>query len=129
MATPIQHDPQQFIDSMVEGLSKMLGGREAALAFLPQVMAPFLEDAKRLLPELRLAVSLRDKDAMEKKAHTLKGKSGMMGIDSLFELFKEFVDLVRADEIEQAVRRLPAIEAEYLFVSQTIQTFIEEQNS
>ena len=56
----------------------------------------------------------------------LKGKTGMIGIHNLHHLCAEFVNLVRADDLQQASQLFSLIESEYEVVSEALHTYIHE---
>ena len=46
-------------------------------------------------------------------AHTLKGVSANLGLNSIFRICAEIVDNIRADEPKKAMELLPALDMEY----------------
>ena len=100
----------------------MLKRVDGDLELLKEVTGLFLEDAPRLITDVRHAISRSDGEALERAAHTLKGSIGNFGVRLAceaalgLEQMGRNGDFARANEVfaqleQQVALLIPALEA------------------
>ncbi len=92
------------VDSALE---RFMGNDNLLIKFLKKFAAD--ENYEKLVK----AVEQKDREAALAASHTLKGISGNLAMDRLFELCKTQVDLYRADKPDEADALISEITAEY----------------
>jgi CheY-like chemotaxis protein len=91
---------------------------------LKEIVGLFLDDAPRLIAELREAIGCGDSQRVRRVAHTIKNSVGYFGIKSTFELALTLENMGRADDLSGAdpawqvlraeIERLHPILSEYV---------------
>jgi CheY-like chemotaxis protein/anti-sigma regulatory factor (Ser/Thr protein kinase) len=69
---------------------------------LQEVVGLFLDDAPRLLSEVRAAVTRRDAPVLERTAHTLKGCVGNFGAKKVFDMARRLEEIGRGGDLSHA---------------------------
>lgn len=85
---------------------------------LSQLMTMFLEG--KSFTELKTALENNDCKAAFAAAHSLKGSSGMLGMDRLFAVVSEMTECLRGGSIEPAKAMFPLAKREYLALTELI---------
>ena len=76
---------QHFVEGILEKIRAKVGlGEDIA----KRLLATFLESVKETLPQLQEAVALKDAKKVYETAHKLKGASGALYIESIYEIMK-----------------------------------------
>lgn len=96
-------------------LERTAGDRE----LLSQLMTMFLED--KSFAELKAALENNDCKAAFAAAHSLKGGSGMLGMNGLFAVVSEITEYLRGGSIEPAKAMFPLAKREYLAIVELIE--------
>ncbi|MFQ5814381.1 MAG: Hpt domain-containing protein [Anaerolineae bacterium] len=86
---------------------------EDGAELVAELIDTFVEDASRLLADMREAVAREDADALERAAHGLKGSSATLAALGLSDLCQELEDMGRAGTLEGAVEIVAQVETEY----------------
>ncbi|HID64148.1 MAG TPA: response regulator, partial [Anaerolineae bacterium] len=93
--------------TVLEEFRSMMG--EAA----PELIALFLDDALKLLVDLRETVAQGDAEGLQRAAHTLKSSGATLGAMTLSALCRELETMGRAGTLEGAAEKVAQVEAEY----------------
>jgi len=93
----------------------------------PALIEIFMEDATRLLGEMRAAVEQGEAEKLERAAHALKGSSATLGAEPLSALCQELEAMGRAGALDGAAARLAQAEAEYERVRVALETMNDER--
>ncbi len=97
------------IDLKVFGeLREMSGGD-----FINELLDTFLEDAPRLIEQLKSALAAMDTDSFRRAAHSLKSNAATFGAQHLSELAKELETLGKESRLGDTGDRLGALETSY----------------
>jgi HPt (histidine-containing phosphotransfer) domain-containing protein len=91
--------------STFEELKQMSGAD-----FIGELVDTYLEDAPRLVREMRDALSAGDADAFRRAAHSLKSNSATFGAMHLSGLAKDLELLAKENNLEAAANQLPALQ-------------------
>ncbi len=105
------NDLGQFYDAVGANADEVIGrlGGDPTLAM--HFLAKFQEDSS--FRALCAALDGGDVETAFRAAHTLKGVCANLGLQTLFSKASDVTELLRAGEMENAKRALPALEAEY----------------
>ena len=87
-------------------------GEEAGVDLLAQLAEAFTLESTEALETLEAAVAEKNADTMGRAAHKLKGSAGNFGAKPLQSLCLELEKLARAQQIEAASIRIPAVRHE-----------------
>jgi HPt (histidine-containing phosphotransfer) domain-containing protein len=90
-----------------------------------ELIAVFLDDALKLLADLREAVDQGDSEGLERAAHTLKSSSASLGAMTLSALCKELEAMGRAGTLEGTAAKVAQVEVEY----ERVKAALEEQTA
>ena len=97
------------IDSFVfESLKQMVG-----TDFIGELVATFLEDAPRMLEELRTSLAANDVETFRRAAHSMKTNAATFGATELAELAKALEMLGRSDNLREVGNLLEVLEEAY----------------
>ena len=80
----------------------------------------FLSDGS--FANLKSALAAGDRDTAFRAAHTLKGVSGTLGFQRLYEKATSVTELLRGGAVDAAKTALPALETEYSLVMEALKT-------
>ncbi len=78
--------------------------------FINELIDTFLEDAPKLLAELKTARAAGEADSFRRAAHSLKSNAATFGADSLSQLAKELESLGRENRLSETGDQLEALE-------------------
>lgn len=92
-----------------------LGGNEALVVCF---VTKFLSDNS--LSSLRSALECGDSEAALRAAHTLKGVSGTLSFQRLYERVSSVTELLRSGALDAARTAFPALEKEYSLVIEAL---------
>ena len=96
-----------------ETLDAILELAEGEGSVLLELLQSFLNDAKELSEEINSAVHDLDWERLEFNVHTLKGLSGTIGANPLFEVCKELHNDLKSGNIKTAVSLANAVSIKY----------------
>jgi len=80
---------------------------------LKEVIEIFLEDSPNLMAALRSAILVRDAEAMEKAAHTLKGAAANISAKRLQQFSQAMQELIKKGRDSQLERFFSDMETQY----------------
>lgn len=106
----------------IDSLIKRLGDGEKMIG---KLFAIFLKD--KSFSDLTAAIAGDDHDKAVAASHTLKGMCGNMSLTELFKLFKEQVNLMRADKWDEAYQMMGNITEKYENAKQKIQLWLDNE--
>lgn len=106
----------------IDSLIKRLGDGEKMIG---KLFAIFLKD--KSFSDLTAAIADDDHDKAVAASHTLKGMCGNMSLTELFKLFKEQVNLMRADKWDEAYQMMGNITEKYENAKQKIQLWLDNE--
>lgn len=110
---------QHTIDrSALDQLLETVGGDES---FLAELIQTFLEEAPRMLAEIRQALGEQDAEHLRRAAHSLKSNAAQFGAGQLQALSLQIEQLGKADDLDRAAPLIGKAEAEF----QTVRTALE----
>jgi signal transduction histidine kinase/DNA-binding response OmpR family regulator/HPt (histidine-containing phosphotransfer) domain-containing protein len=127
--------------SLPEAASAAPGPRDPAIAatlralsggdsqFLAELIETFLEDAPKLLRQLRDAVGTGDASTVRLVAHGLKSNGAEFGALAFSELCKDLEARGRAGQLDGAAALLAQIEAAYDHVEAELQAALEQSRA
>jgi len=78
--------------------------------FIDELVDTFLEDAPKLVAEMKSSLQADDADTFRRAAHSLKSNSATFGATRLAELSRELEVMGREHRLSEAAPRLPALE-------------------
>ena len=78
--------------------------------FIDELVDTFLEDAPKLLKDMKAALQANDADAFRRAAHTLKSNSATFGADHLSALARDMELLAKEHRLPEAESRLQPLE-------------------
>ena len=90
-----------------------------------ELIAVFLDDALKLLADLREAADQGDPERLQRAAHTLKSSSASLGAMTLSALCKELEAMGRAGTLKGTAERVAQVEAEY----ERVKAVLEDQTA
>ena len=90
---------------------------------LEELLDTYLDDTPRQLALLRTAVDSDDIPAINSIAHTLKGSSGNLGINGVYQLCSALEQEARSGAVADAMGSLKAIEGEFEKASEALTAF------
>ena len=108
-------NPQQALDNC-----------DGDASFLPVLLAAFCDDAPRLLATLRDGIAAGDEAAITMAAHTLKGTSLSIAAPQLASHCRLMETAAREGRLEDVRNALPALEACYQTLLQTLQPHLAQ---
>ena len=85
---------------------KVMSGED----FIGELIDTFLEDAPRLVDEMKSALTADDADTFRRAAHSLKSNSATFGANHLAELARELEMLGKEHRLAEAQSRLLPLE-------------------
>lgn len=78
--------------------------------FIGELVDTFLEDAPRLIHQMRAALDARDAESFRRAAHSLKSNSATFGANRLAALAKEMEMLGKENHLADASGRMESLE-------------------
>jgi HPt (histidine-containing phosphotransfer) domain-containing protein len=97
--------------------------------FLTELMDTFLEDAPRLLADIRQAVEHRDAAGLYLAAHSLKSNSTDFGAIVLSSLCRELEEMGKTNTLDKAAETAARAEVEYEQVKTALEAARRELSS
>jgi len=94
----------------LDNLREMVGGD---VEFMIELMNTFLEDAPRMLTDMRQALESGDAKLLRRAAHSLKSNSAEFGAMTLSEVCRELEELSKDGSIEGAEELIKRAETEF----------------
>lgn len=101
-----------IIDQAIFDELKQMSGAD----FINELIDTFLEDAPKIIEEIRSALSSNNADSFRRAAHSLKSNAATFGASQLAALAKELEMLGKENKINEAGDRLKALEEAYTSV-------------
>jgi HPt (histidine-containing phosphotransfer) domain-containing protein len=98
-------------------LLEITGGDET---FLDELLDTFLQDAEDQLASLRAAVAAGSTEDLVRPAHSLKSNAANVGANELAELCRALEADARSGVVEDAARRVEAVEAAFAAVREAL---------
>jgi CheY-like chemotaxis protein len=121
-----------FVPSPAAPLRARRLDRQAILArvegdtdLLKEVTNLFLEDAPRLMAEIKCSVEQKDAQALARTAHALKGSIGNFGAAAAFDATLQLETMGRRNELEGASEMFERLQKEINEVLPELQTLIQ----
>jgi len=102
-------------------LENLLGLVEGSTDFLAQLIDTFLEDAPRMLKEMRRATQVGGAAILRREAHSLKSNSADCGATTLSTLCRELEMMGEPATLEGAIEKIGQAEAEYERVKKALE--------
>ena len=78
--------------------------------FIDELVDTFLEDAPKLITEMKTALQAGDAESFRRAAHSLKSNSATFGAMRLSGMAKDLEMLGRENKLAEAESRLPEVE-------------------
>jgi HPt (histidine-containing phosphotransfer) domain-containing protein len=94
------------IDQATFGELKQMSGE----GFINELIDTFLDDAPRMMQDLKSALEANDTDSFRRAAHSLKSNAATFGAGRLAELAKELESLGREHRLTETGDRLNLLE-------------------
>lgn len=107
--------PSELDMSTFEELKQMSGAD-----FIDELVDTFLEDAPKLLTELRTSLGAHDAESFRRAAHSLKSNAATFGANHLSALAKELELLGKEGKLDEAGNQLKTVEATYQLVAREL---------
>ncbi len=95
-----------------EGLKQMSGSD-----FIGELVDTFLDEAPRLIEELRAALRVGDSEAFRRAAHSLKSNGATFGAGRLSQQARELEMIGKENRLDEAAGRIEALERTYATVA------------
>ena len=111
-------DPGRINPQALNNIRALSGGE----ALLARVIIAWLDEAPLTLAALREAVARKDADVVQAQAHKFKSSNANLGAEHLADLCLQLELLGREGQVDNTVRRLVEIEAEYEHVARVLNT-------
>jgi HPt (histidine-containing phosphotransfer) domain-containing protein len=112
--------PSPILDpAAIDNLREMTGGDAG---FVAELINTFLQDAPRLLAEMRQAVEHGDAVVLRRTAHSLKSHSAQFGALHFSNLCRELEGVGKAGTVEGAAERVTQAEKMYEAVRVALET-------
>lgn len=78
--------------------------------FVDELVETYLDDAPRLLEELKSSLEAQDAETFRRAAHSLKSSSATFGASRLSGLARELEMLAKDQKLSEAASMLPGVE-------------------
>ena len=101
--------PNSEIDLTTFDELKQMSGAD----FINELVDTFLEDAPKLIDQLKTALAAKETDSFRRAAHSLKSNAATFGARRLSELAKELEMLGKEGKLADTGDRLHALEQAY----------------
>ena len=88
--------------------------------FIDELVDTFLEDAPKLINEMKTALEIKDAGTFRRAAHSLKSNSATFGATRLSALAKEMELLARENKLEEAGSRLASLQEAFQIVPEEL---------
>lgn len=107
----------------IENLREMVGGD---VEFMIELIDVFLDDAPRMLSDMRRALESEDAAVLHRAAHSLKSNSAEFGAMTLSDLCREIEALSKADTVDGTDELVGRAEVEYAQVKTALEELRRE---
>ena len=101
--------PNSEIDLTTFDELKQMSGED----FINELLDTFLDDAPKLIDELKSALAAKDADSFRRAAHSLKSNAATFGAQRLSDLAKQLEMLGKENKLAETGDRLDALEQAY----------------
>ncbi len=101
--------PTTEIDTTVFEELKQMSGTD----FINELVDTFLDDAPKLLAELRAGLQSNSADPFRRAAHSLKSNSATFGAKHLSELARELEMMGKENKLQEVGNRIASLEETY----------------
>ena len=115
--------PEEIISTMREWLSETLG--DAVELMLPELASMFLEDAPEMLKNMHAAITSQNAIEIKNFAHTLKGSSASMGLQTFAAHCQEIETMAKTGDLSQSKLKFSHIVNEYKQVKYALEQLVE----
>ncbi len=78
-----------------------------------ELLELYVETTTSDLAELKEAIEAKDARLVHEKAHSIKGSSGNLGLDEMYELAKEIDDRARGNSLDGLNEMIQALEEKF----------------
>ena len=78
-----------------------------------ELLELYVETTTSDLAELKEAIEAKDARLVHEKAHSIKGSSGNLGLDEMYELAKEIDDRARGNSLDGLNEMIQALEKKF----------------
>lgn len=107
-------EQKEYLESLGIAVDEALGRFMNNEALFMKIIKKFPSDPN--FSQLKAALAAGDVNAAYTAAHTLKGVAGNLSIKTLFEKTSDVVEELRAENLQGAVAKMPALEEQYNLV-------------
>jgi HPt (histidine-containing phosphotransfer) domain-containing protein len=101
--------PNSEIDLATFEELKQMSGED----FIKELLDTFLDDAPKLIEQLKSAVAAKDVDSFRRAAHSLKSNAATFGAQRLSDLAKQLEMLAKENNLAETGDGLKALEQAY----------------
>jgi len=101
--------PNSEIDLTTFDELKQMSGED----FINELLDTFLDDAPKLIDQLKSALAAKDADSFRRAAHSLKSNAATFGARRLSDLAKQLEMLGKEDKLADTGDRISALEQAY----------------
>jgi len=108
---------QKYVADILKTLRAKVGLSEAVTKNL---LGTFMQSIKETLPELQEAIAIKDAKKVYEKAHKLKGASGALYIESIYEIMKKIEKSAQDGKVADYKDELEKISKEIKMIDQGI---------
>jgi HPt (histidine-containing phosphotransfer) domain-containing protein len=110
-----------------DAIQRMLDDIGGDTAFLQQLIAGFLDDATRLLTDLRQGWDAGDSERVERAAHTLKSNANEFQASTVAAPCRELEMGCRTGNLDNAPALIEQIEARYTRLQAELKAYLQQQ--
>ena len=104
------------IDQTIFEELKQMSGED----FINELIDTFLEDAPKMIAEIKSALNTKDADAFRRAAHSMKSNAATFGASQLAGLSKELEMLGKENKLHDIGDKLTALEEAYATVCEEL---------
>ncbi len=110
-----------------DAIQRMLDDIGGDTAFLQQLIVGFLDDATRLLTDLRQGWDASDSERVERAAHTLKSNANEFQASTVAAPCRELEMACRTGNLDNAPALIEQIEARYTRLQAELKAYLQQQ--
>ncbi len=88
--------------------------------FIDELVDTFLEDAPKLISEMKSALQTKDAESFHRAAHSFKSNSATFGANRLSAIAREMELLARDNKLDEAGSRLTSLEDAFQIVAEEL---------
>jgi len=108
---------QNYVGDILQTIRSKVGLSETVAK---KLLSTFIESIKETLPELQEAIAIKDMKNIYEKAHKLKGASGALYIDGIYEIMKKIEENAQAGKVSDYKEELEEISQQIKMIDQGI---------